>query len=114
MLDKACAAKDIRVDELRKCAEAARRNVLRITKLYYAEGCMVCSDPVQSVIASDATWSNPNLAVRVRAGVRVRFGFGSGSGSGSGFGFGSGSGFGFGFGLGLGLGLGFGLGFGLG
>ena len=96
MLDKACAAKDIRVDELRKCAEAARRNVLRITKLYYAEGCMVCSDPVQSVIASDATWSNPNLAVRVRAGVRVRFGFGSGSGSGSGFG----------FGVGLGLGLG--------
>ena len=62
MLDKACAAKDIRVDELRKCAEAARRNVLRITKLYYADGCMVCSDPVQYVRAR----------VRVRVRVRVR------------------------------------------
>ena len=66
VLDKACAAKDIRVDELRKCAEAARRNVLRITKLYYADGCMVCSDPVQYVRA------RVRVRVRVRVGVRVR------------------------------------------
>jgi len=63
MLDRGCLAKDINVDDLRKCAEAARRNVAKITKLYYATGCMVCSEPVRSVIASDATWSNPNLAV---------------------------------------------------
>ena len=63
MLDRGCLASDINVDDLRKCAEAAKRNVAKITKLYYAAGCMVCSEPVRSVIASDATWSNPNLAV---------------------------------------------------
>ena len=66
-LDRAChatmSAKDVNVDDLRKCAEEARRDVQEITKLYYAAGCMVCSQDVRSVIASDATWSNPNLAV---------------------------------------------------
>jgi len=66
-LDRAChatmSAKDVNVEDLRKCAEEARRDVQEITKLYYAAGCMVCSQDVRSVIASDATWSNPNLAV---------------------------------------------------
>jgi len=42
-----------------------------ITRLYYAAGCMVCSEPVKSVIASDATWSNPNLAVLDKFQPRV-------------------------------------------
>ena len=61
-LDRACLEHDVSVDRLRKCTEEARLHAVEITKLYYAAGCMVCSEPVRSVIASDATWSNPNLA----------------------------------------------------
>jgi hypothetical protein len=61
-LDRACLERDANVDRLRECAEEARQQAAEITKLYYAAGCMVCSEPVRSVIASDATWDNPNLA----------------------------------------------------
>ena len=46
-----------------KCVEEVRAPTVEMTKLYFAAGCMVCSEPVQSVIASDATWENPSLAV---------------------------------------------------
>jgi len=61
-LDRACLERDVNPDRLRKCAEEARQHAVDITKLYYAAGCMVCSEPVRSVIASDATWRNPGLA----------------------------------------------------
>ena len=74
-IDRLCIEKrgqqNADVEPLRKCASEVRLQAAEITRLYYAAGCMVCSEPVQSVIASDATWSNPNLAVLDKFQPRV-------------------------------------------
>tara|TARA_B110001452_G_scaffold148690_1_gene123786 strand:+ start:337 stop:1026 length:690 start_codon:yes stop_codon:yes gene_type:complete len=68
-LDSVCMSEAARpqgerdTGRLRKCVEEVRAPTVAMTKLYFAEGCMVGGDPVRSVIASDATWQNPNLAV---------------------------------------------------
>ena len=67
-LDRACVdsraqRREIDLGRLSKCVEEARGRTEAMTKLYFAAGCMVCTEPVRSVIASDATWENPGLAV---------------------------------------------------
>ena len=49
---------------LRKCVEEVRAPTVEMTKLYFSAGCMVCSEPVRSVIASDATWQKPHLVAK--------------------------------------------------
>ena len=62
-VDSRAQRREIDLGRLSKCVEEARGRTEAMTKLYFAAGCMVCTEPVKSVIASDATWENPGLAV---------------------------------------------------
>ena len=57
---KSQAATQLVADDLRPIVEQAREQAREINNLFYAAGCMVCSEPVRSVAVSD--FENPNMA----------------------------------------------------